>query len=303
MTSKRFKFLSTDEFNKLSQREKVSYLSRAAAALGKTLGMGAVQRFEPERPAASPGTLGAVLYADPSKATISEQDWVDLVQSAAAGNQLALYRLYERTHRIVFTLIMRIVGDRQTAEDLTLGVYQDIWRHALRFDAEDDTVLGWIMNFARSIAMDQLRLAPRSDRAQPRAKDLRPAASLQRRLARSIAAETGREPVLPTATAPQWSEPEWENVAPGISCKLLATDTRKHRISMLVRLVPGGEYPPHTHAGREELHLLEGELWIDDRKLYPGDYNRAEVGTGDKRVWSETGCSCVLITSTKDMLS
>jgi anti-sigma factor ChrR (cupin superfamily) len=129
---------------------------------------------------------------------------------------------------------------------------------------------------------------------------LRPAASLQGRLARRIAADTGRDPVLPAAR--QWSEPEWEEVAPGIFCKLLATDTEKHRVSMLVRLAPGVDYPPHTHAGVEELHLLDGELWIDDRKLYPGDYNRAEPGTGDKRVWSETGCTCVLITSTEDVL-
>jgi anti-sigma factor ChrR (cupin superfamily) len=129
---------------------------------------------------------------------------------------------------------------------------------------------------------------------------LRPAASLQGRLARRIAAETGAEPVLPAAR--QWSEPEWEEVAPGIFCKLLATDTEKHRVSMLVRLAPGVDYPPHTHAGVEELHLLDGELWIDDRKLYPGDYNRAEPGTGDQRVWSETGCTCVLVTSTRDVL-
>ena len=129
---------------------------------------------------------------------------------------------------------------------------------------------------------------------------LRPAASLQERLARRIAAETGGEPVLPAAR--QWSEPEWEEVAPGISVKMLATDTERHVVSMLVRLAPGGEYPPHTHAGIEELHLLDGELWIDDRKLYPGDYNRAQAGTGDQRVWSETGCTCVLITSTRDVL-
>lgn len=129
---------------------------------------------------------------------------------------------------------------------------------------------------------------------------LRPGPSLQRRLAERIAAETGGKAVWPVETT--WSEPGWEDVAPGIQCKLLATDTRRHRISMLVRLAPGGEYPPHTHAGCEELHLLQGELWIDDRKLYPGDYSRAEPGTGDKRVWSETGCTCVLITSTKDVL-
>jgi quercetin dioxygenase-like cupin family protein len=129
---------------------------------------------------------------------------------------------------------------------------------------------------------------------------LRPPSSLQERLARRIAQETGEAPVLPAQR--QWSEPEWEEVAPGISCKLLAEDRDKHVVSMLVRLAPGGEYPPHTHAAVEELHLLDGELWIDDRKLYPGDYNRAEPGTGDKRVWSETGCTCVLITSTQDIL-
>jgi len=129
---------------------------------------------------------------------------------------------------------------------------------------------------------------------------LRPPASLQMRLARRLAAETGSEPVLPPE--PQWSEPEWEDVAPGIQCKLLAAAADTHMVSMLVRLAPGGEYPPHLHAGVEELHLLDGELWIDEHKLYPGDYNRAEPGTGDKRVWSETGCTCVLITSTKDIL-
>jgi hypothetical protein len=129
---------------------------------------------------------------------------------------------------------------------------------------------------------------------------LRPTTSLQARLAHRIAEETGKEPVLPPA--PQWSEPDWEQVAPGIECKLLATDTERHRVSMLVRLAPGANYPPHTHAGVEELHLLDGELWIDERKLYPGDYNYGAPGAGDERVWSETGCTCVLITSTKDIL-
>jgi len=129
---------------------------------------------------------------------------------------------------------------------------------------------------------------------------LRPAASLPERLALRIAAETGSHPVVPPAQP--WDEPEWDEVAPGIFCRLMATDTKNHRVSMLVRLLPGVEYPPHIHAGVEELFLLDGELWIDDRKLYPGDYNRAEPSSDDKRVWSETGCTCVLITSTQDVL-
>lgn len=129
---------------------------------------------------------------------------------------------------------------------------------------------------------------------------LTPPSGLQARLAQRVATETGEEPK--PVPARQWDEPPWEEVAPGIFCKLMATDTEAHRVSMLVRLLPGVEYPPHTHAGLEELFLLDGELWIDDRKLYPGDYNRAEAGSGDKRVWSETGCSCVLVTSTRDRL-
>ena len=127
---------------------------------------------------------------------------------------------------------------------------------------------------------------------------LRPAESLWGRLAERV--EISADAMEPEAE--RWMEPEWENVAPGIWCKLLATDSERHRVSMLVRLEPGGEYPPHDHAGLEELHLLDGELWIDDHKLYPGDYNRAEIGTGDNRVWSETGCTCVLVTSTRDRL-
>lgn len=129
---------------------------------------------------------------------------------------------------------------------------------------------------------------------------LRPPRSLQVRLALRIAGETGEEPVPPPAR--QWQDPDWEHVAPGIECKLLATDTKQHRVSMLVRLAPRASYPPHIHAGEEELHLLYGQLRIDERRLKPGDYYHAAPGTGDERVWSEAGCTCLLVTSTRDVL-
>ena len=106
--------------------------------------------------------------------------------------------------------------------------------------------------------------------------------------------------MLPPAS--DWKEPEWEEVTPGIFCKILATDSERDRVTMLVRLLPGVSYPPHTHAGVEELHLLSGELWIEDRLLHAGDYNYGAPGTSDQRVYSETGCTCVLITSPSDVL-
>ena len=258
-------------------------------------------------PESQPLTLGAVLYANDTQALVSESTWVGLVQSVAARDQRALHALYTRTSGVVFTWIMRTVGNWETAEDLTLDVFHDLWRGASGFVPGDRSVVGWIMDDARSRAIDRRRSERRTPWLPPvDAVVSSPADFLSRStsrwelLARRIAAETGEAPFVP---APETQAgPEWEEVAPGISCKLLATDREQDRVSMLVWLAPGVPYPPHTHAGLEELYLLHGELMIEDRKLHPGDYNRAEPGTGDQFVWSGTGCMCVLLTSTRDVL-
>ena len=123
----------------------------------------------------APATLGDVLYAK-SRALVPEQDWATLVQSIAAGDQLALHALYERAHRIVFTLIMRITANRETAEELTIDVFHDVWRRASRYDAANGTVLGWIMNQARSRALDRLRFESRKKRS--RGGDVQPMAEV-----------------------------------------------------------------------------------------------------------------------------
>lgn len=112
----------------------------------------------------TPATLGGLLYAN-RRAPVPEKDWVVLVQSIASGDQLALHALYERAHRIVFTLIMRITANRETAEELTIDVFHDVWRRASRYDAANGTVLGWIMNQARSRAIDRLRFESRKKRS------------------------------------------------------------------------------------------------------------------------------------------
>jgi RNA polymerase sigma-70 factor (ECF subfamily) len=96
---------------------------------------------------------------------VPERDWATLVHSIAAGDQLALHALYEMAHRIVFTLIMRITANREIAEELTIDVFHDVWRRASRYDAANGTVLGWIMNQARSRAIDRLRFESRKKRS------------------------------------------------------------------------------------------------------------------------------------------
>jgi RNA polymerase sigma-70 factor (ECF subfamily) len=111
-----------------------------------------------------PATLGDILYAK-CKAPAVEQEWAALVRSIGAGDQFSLHALYERAHRPVFTLIMRITANRETAEELTVDVFHDVWRRASTYDAANGTVLGWIMNQARSRAIDRLRFESRKKRS------------------------------------------------------------------------------------------------------------------------------------------
>jgi len=141
---------------------------RPPLAPGVTIAaVSAAQHTKQDGPDRSSKTLGDVLYADKSKPVVPEKEWIALVQSIAAGDQLALHALYERSHRLVFTLTMRISSNRETAEELTLDVFYYIWRGASRYDPANGTVLGWIMNQARSRAIDRLRFNQRKKRADP----------------------------------------------------------------------------------------------------------------------------------------
>jgi RNA polymerase sigma-70 factor (ECF subfamily) len=109
-------------------------------------------------------TLGDILDADKSKVRVSEDEWLRLVRAIADGNQGALRSLYEQTYRIVFTLIVRITANRETAEEVTLDVFYDVWRKASTYDPANGSVVGWIMNQARSRAIDRLRFDQRKKR-------------------------------------------------------------------------------------------------------------------------------------------
>ena len=122
-------------------------------------------------------TLGDLLYTDTTKRPVSEKDWVGLVQRIAGGDQLALHALYAQTHRIVFTLIVRIVNNRETAEEVTLDVFHDVWRRAGTYDAAGGSVVGWIMNQARSRAIDRLRFDQRKKRVNTAQDSVLPAGS------------------------------------------------------------------------------------------------------------------------------
>ena len=126
--------------------------------------MDGAHRAEEDPPEDGTKTLGDVLHANKAKPIIPEKEWLRLVQSIAAGDQFALHALFAQTHRIVFTLIVRITNNRETAEELTLDVFHDVWRRASTYDPAGGSVVGWIMNQARSRAIDRLRYEQRKKR-------------------------------------------------------------------------------------------------------------------------------------------
>ena len=142
--------------------------------------------------AGRPATLGDLLYAGNTKPVVCEQDWVRLVQSVAAGDQLALRALYEQAHRIVYTLSVRITNDRQTAEELTVDVFHDVWRRAATYDPAGGSVVGWIMNQARSRAIDRLRFEQRKKRVNETADSPLPATAARDPLETVDVREQGR---------------------------------------------------------------------------------------------------------------
>ena len=128
--------------------------------------------------AADTKTLGDILDADNSKVRVSEEEWLKLVRAVGRGDQAALHSIYEQTHRIVFTLIVRITANRETAEEVTLDVFYDVWRKAGTYDPANGSVVGWIVNQARSRAIDRLRFDHRKKRVNSFPDRLRPRRTL-----------------------------------------------------------------------------------------------------------------------------
>jgi len=129
------------------------------------------------RPDDSAGTLGALLYGNKSSLGVAEADWVALVLAIAAGDACALRALYDRSHRPIYTLAFRLCADRLTAEEVTVDVFHDVWRRAGTYDPTVGTVIAWLMNQARSRALDRVRHDHRLKRTMPaNAQDLVPPA-------------------------------------------------------------------------------------------------------------------------------
>jgi RNA polymerase sigma-70 factor (ECF subfamily) len=91
-----------------------------------------------------------------------------LMALVARGDEQAFEELYDRYKGLVYGLVLNIVGDKSTAEDVMLDVFTQIWKHAILFQSQMASVKTWVASIARHRAIDELRRRRiRTDREIP----------------------------------------------------------------------------------------------------------------------------------------
>lgn len=80
-----------------------------------------------------------------------------LLARVAKGDQQAFSQLYDHSSTLLFTLAVRILGNREEAAELLQDVYWEIWRKVSRYDVGRGTPIAWLVTLTKSRAIDRLR--------------------------------------------------------------------------------------------------------------------------------------------------
>ena len=80
-----------------------------------------------------------------------------LMQQLLRRDVSAFEELYERHSRIVYSLVLRILRQGSTAEEVVQDIFLQLWRNSARYDTSRPFV-PWLLTLARNRALDHLRL-------------------------------------------------------------------------------------------------------------------------------------------------
>jgi RNA polymerase sigma-70 factor, ECF subfamily len=79
-----------------------------------------------------------------------------LIHRIGDGDKSALGTLYDKTNRLLFGLIIKMVEDRAAAEEVLLDVYTRVWKQSRAYNPKITTPLEWLIIIARSRAIIHL---------------------------------------------------------------------------------------------------------------------------------------------------
>ncbi|MDK2742696.1 MAG: sigma-70 family RNA polymerase sigma factor [Nitrospira sp.] len=98
-----------------------------------------------------------LLMSSETAKQIQDQELAQLIALTAQGDQSALATFYDRTSPQVFGLVVKILNNREAAEEVTLDVYTQVWRQAHTYDRTRGAPGAWLMMVARTRAIDRFR--------------------------------------------------------------------------------------------------------------------------------------------------
>jgi RNA polymerase sigma-70 factor (ECF subfamily) len=100
----------------------------------------------------------------PGPAAEPQADLAALLARAAGGDAEALGAFYDATRRRAYGLVLGILGDRASADEALLDVYEQVWRIAGAFDPNRGGPESWLLRLARTRALDARRARERRTR-------------------------------------------------------------------------------------------------------------------------------------------
>lgn len=103
---------------------------------------------------------GALVMQQKSNLKLDQQ----LINQVKQGDKTAFKEIYTRFSQVVYNLALRMLRDKEDAEEVVQEIFLQIWNKAYSYDSERGAVSTWILNIARSRSIDKLRTIRYRDR-------------------------------------------------------------------------------------------------------------------------------------------
>lgn len=87
----------------------------------------------------------------------ASHDDASLAQQIRSGDREALGALYDRYASVAMATALRVVTDREQAEDVVHDAFLTVWRKIDRFDPARGALRGWLLTITRNLAIDRVR--------------------------------------------------------------------------------------------------------------------------------------------------